>query len=145
LNFLISETLVSIFFKIINKNRKNETYKILLHIFFLVQKFFRILSPTKSDDSGYHWLTHRVEEETIAHNDIIMNYEARTLACPCPTRVRVRHVSVSVSDTDTTFMVIFNYMIFSNYYRCRRVGVCVVSGVMSISVLHKVNTYLKIV
>jgi hypothetical protein len=49
--------------------------------------------------------------------------------------VRVRHVSVS--DINTTLMITLNYVIFLNYYLCRRANVRVVSGVCVVSVLYR--------
>jgi len=58
---------------------------------------------------------------------MLISYEARTLLGLGVSRVG--HASVSDTDTDTTPMITLNYIIFSNYYPCRRVGVSVVSGV----------------
>ena len=41
----------------------------------------------------------------------------------------VGHASVSDTDTILTPIITLNYVIFSNYYRCRSVGVHIVSGV----------------
>jgi hypothetical protein len=43
--------------------------------------------------------------------------------------VRVRHVFMSVFDTDTILMITLNYIVFSNYYWCCCVSVCIISRV----------------
>jgi hypothetical protein len=42
---------------------------------------------------------------------------------------QIRRVLMSDTDTTPRLMIKLNYVIFSNYYRCRPVSVCVMSGV----------------
>jgi hypothetical protein len=56
---------------------------------------------------------------------IVVIYEARTLLGLGVSSYR----TCVVSDTDTTNIITLNYMIFSNYYRCRRVSFRVMSRV----------------
>jgi hypothetical protein len=59
------------------------------------------------------WLTNKLNHTQMCDE----TYEARTL------------LVLGVSDTDTTLTITLNYVIFPNYYPCRRVSVHVVSGV----------------
>jgi hypothetical protein len=59
--------------------------------------------------------------------EAVETYEALTLLDRIR-RVHVRYVSVSMSPTPA-IMITLNYVIFLNYYQCRRVSVRVVLGV----------------
>jgi hypothetical protein len=57
----------------------------------------------------------------VDHFVVDVDYETRTLLKLAVSRVG--HVSMSYTNTTPTLMITLNYTIFSNLYRCRRVGV----------------------